>query len=115
MPEFSSSPTLNSTSRMKSPYSFSVQRNELPVFGTVVPTISPFSTWYFALPPFWSHPSRLLPSNRFTVLPREGSSPRDEGTATNRPRIAEKRANDPNRVERRVTRHSFPGGRGERR
>ena len=37
MPELSLSWTLKSSSRMKSPYCFLVQRNELGVFGTVVP------------------------------------------------------------------------------
>ena len=42
--------TRNSTSRMKSAYIFSVHRKLFGVLRTVVPTIAPSSTVYWALP-----------------------------------------------------------------
>jgi hypothetical protein len=51
---------------MKSPYSLSVTRNEFGVPATVVPTISLFSTWYFALPFNWCQPVKSLLLNKET-------------------------------------------------
>src|SRR5262245_44006073 len=62
-PEFSRGSTLNSSSRMKSPYSLFVHRKELGVLGTLRPTTAPSSTEYLALPPCCVQPSSDLPSN----------------------------------------------------
>src|SRR5262245_5230220 len=66
MPEFMLGSTLNSSSRMKSPYFFFVQRKELPVSTTVLPTTAPSSTRYSAEPLCCSQPSRSLPLKRVT-------------------------------------------------
>jgi hypothetical protein len=49
---------------MKSPYFFVVQRKELPVPSTVLPTTAPSSTRYSAVPLCCSQPSRFLPLKR---------------------------------------------------
>src|SRR5690606_35007242 len=70
IPELVSVPSnLISTSSIKSPYSFSVIKNELGVPLVIVPTITPSSTVYGASPPTDFHPSSVLPSNRFVHLP----------------------------------------------
>src|SRR5690348_5199128 len=53
-----------SSSRMKSPYVFSVTRKVLPEFGTLVPTMAPSATVYSAVPASFFQPLSVLPSKR---------------------------------------------------
>src|SRR3990170_5450727 len=57
--------TSNSSSKIKFPYSCSVARKELGWLRTVVPTISPFFTSYFAFPFSCFQPCRSLPLKSF--------------------------------------------------
>ena len=54
-----------SNSKIKSPYSFSVTKNELGDCTTVYPVIAPSSTLYKALPAACFQPLSVLPSNKF--------------------------------------------------
>src|SRR5579859_2559943 len=53
-----------SSSRMKSPYCFSVTRKVLPELGTLVPTMAPSSTVYSAVPASLFQPFSVFPSKR---------------------------------------------------
>ena len=65
-PELRAGSTLNSSSNVKSPYSFLVHRNELGVLGTDDPTMVSPSIRYLALPPRCTKLSRFLPLNNGT-------------------------------------------------
>src|SRR5436189_6413513 len=64
MPELEVLSNFTSVSKIKSPYSFSVTKKELGLLATVMPCISPFFTWYLAVPPNCFQPLKSFPLNR---------------------------------------------------